>query len=140
MAAFWNSPIGHSSLCVFSTRLFSISETSGQIRTLKGLNYEAAKSHTLLVTARDLGVASRSSLLNITINVEDIEDVIPVFPTNLYTASVPENARDYEVVTVQVCEDLRLPLGTPLCMPGPWWQHSFCPVPCWSKLCILNKR
>lgn len=81
---------------------FSIGADNGQIRTIKPLDYETAKVHYLLVTATDTGVNSRSTVANVTVLVEDVEDVLPVFPQRLYTAEVPENERDYLVTTVEV--------------------------------------
>ena len=80
---------------------FSIDE-NGQIRTIKPLDFEASRVHYLLVTARDTGINSRSTVANVTIQVEDVEDVLPVFPKREYTAQVPENERDYLITTVEV--------------------------------------
>ena len=58
--------------------------------------------HSLQVTASDAAPDRRSTTLNVTIIVQDVQDVIPVFPQNLYVADVPENEANYAIVTVQV--------------------------------------
>lgn len=75
---------------------------NGQIRTIRSLDYESAKYHYLLVTASDGGISSRSTVINITIAVEDQEDMVPVFPNKLYEANVPENEVGYKVAKVEV--------------------------------------
>ena len=83
-------------------RFFSIGEENGQIRTIKPLDYETAKLHKLMVTAADSGVHARMTSIEVIVQVEDVEDVVPVFPVRVYTAQVPENAVNYAVVTVEV--------------------------------------
>ena len=82
--------------------MFSISASDGEIRTIRALDYEAARSHNLMVTASDSAPDQRSTTVNVTIYVTDTEDVLPVFPTKQYVANVPENAVDYTVATVEV--------------------------------------
>ena len=45
----------------------------------------------LLVVASDSGLSSRSTTLNVTINVEDRQDVFPIFPIRNYVADILEN-------------------------------------------------
>ena len=59
-------------------------------------------SHELLVTAYDSSASSRSTVTAVTINVEDEEDMVPVFPNNLYNSMVPENEVNYLIATVEV--------------------------------------
>ena len=56
----------------------------------------------MLIEARDAAPDSRATVLNVTISVEDVEDMTPVFAERLYEASVPENERDYLVAEVEV--------------------------------------
>ena len=88
----------------FVGRFFTIGETNGQIRTSKPLDYEDQKEHILLVTATDTGFNQRATVVPVTIKVTDVEDVLPVFPTKLYVAQVPENKPGYLVTTVEVSE------------------------------------
>ena len=84
------------------SRLFSIGANNGQIRTIRPLDFETGKVHYVLIEARDTAPDSRSTVLNVTINVEDVEDMTPVFVQNLYEVTVPENERDYLVAEVEV--------------------------------------
>ena len=83
-------------------RFFTIGETNGQIRTSKPLDYETEKEHILLVTATDSGNDQRATVVPVTINVVDVEDVVPIFPKRLYLAQVPENEVNYLVATLEV--------------------------------------
>ena len=53
--------------------------------------------------AEDSAPDSRTTVIPITVFVEDVEDQTPVFVERLYFAEVPENAINYKVVTVKVC-------------------------------------
>ena len=66
------------------------------------MDYETAQVHHLIVTASDSGINKHSSTITVTIQVEDTEDVIPIFVENQYKAQVPENQANYLVATVQV--------------------------------------
>ena len=66
------------------------------------MDYETQKVYHLMVTARDTAPDPRSSTANVTIFVEDQEDMVPIFEENLYIANVPENRNGFEVTTVQV--------------------------------------
>ena len=83
-------------------RLFQINEDTGEIRTSQALDREAAKTHQLYVTATDMAADPRTAVANVTIVVEDVDDVTPVFSQSSYEASVPENRGNFEVVTVEV--------------------------------------
>ncbi|KAI0235644.1 Cadherin-99C [Lamellibrachia satsuma] len=83
---------------------FNIDATNGQIRTKQPLDYEAATSHTLEVTAYDAAADSRSVTVSITVEVEDVEDMIPIFKEQLYVASVPENEANYLVTEVEAVD------------------------------------
>ncbi|XP_029968782.1 protocadherin alpha-8-like [Salarias fasciatus] len=58
----------------------------------KPLDKEAAGSHRLLLTAVDGGKPARSGTLGIIINVLDVNDNMPVFSKESYTAVVNENS------------------------------------------------
>ncbi|XP_029968606.1 protocadherin alpha-8-like [Salarias fasciatus] len=58
----------------------------------KPLDKEAAGSHRLLLTAVDGGKPARSGTLGIIVNVLDVNDNMPVFSKESYTAVVNENS------------------------------------------------
>ncbi|XP_035983166.1 protocadherin gamma-A11 isoform X18 [Fundulus heteroclitus] len=58
----------------------------------KPLDREAARSHRLLLTAVDGGKPARSGTMGIVINVLDVNDNMPVFARDLYTAELNENS------------------------------------------------
>uniref|UniRef100_A0A4W6BUK8 Protocadherin 2 alpha a 15 n=1 Tax=Lates calcarifer TaxID=8187 RepID=A0A4W6BUK8_LATCA len=58
----------------------------------KGLDREAAASHTLVLTALDGGKPPKSGEMNILVNVLDINDNAPVFSQDVYSVILHENA------------------------------------------------
>ena len=85
-----------------SARFFTIDAETGEIRTVRGLDRERQPLHLLQVTAADSAPDRRRAILNVSIAVQDVQDVIPIFTEHLYVADVPENEANYEVITVQV--------------------------------------
>lgn len=70
--------------------------------TSKALDYETQEQHKVIVTAFDAAPDSRSSTATVTINVQDVQDMIPVFPQKTYNSQVPENENDYLVAEIEV--------------------------------------
>ncbi|XP_070693475.1 protocadherin alpha-8-like [Pempheris klunzingeri] len=58
----------------------------------KSLDREAARSHSLVLTALDGGKPPKSGEMNIIVNVLDINDNAPVFSKDVYSAMLNENA------------------------------------------------
>uniref|UniRef100_A0A3Q1HZ66 Cadherin domain-containing protein n=1 Tax=Anabas testudineus TaxID=64144 RepID=A0A3Q1HZ66_ANATE len=58
----------------------------------KSLDKETARSHRLLLTAVDGGKPARSGTTEIIINVLDVNDNMPVFAKDTYTATLNENS------------------------------------------------
>ncbi|XP_078025490.1 protocadherin alpha-3-like [Epinephelus lanceolatus] len=58
----------------------------------KSLDREAARSHSLVLTALDGGKPPKSGEINILVNVLDVNDNIPVFSKDIYTVMLDENA------------------------------------------------
>ncbi|XP_030595810.1 protocadherin alpha-8-like isoform X26 [Archocentrus centrarchus] len=70
-------------------------EEDGKIPVLflhKALDKEAARIHRLLLTAVDGGKPARSGTMEITVNVLDVNDNMPVFARETYTAVLDENS------------------------------------------------
>lgn len=71
---------------------FSIDGTSGLINTASILDYEKAKEYNLIVVASDLGVPVLSSVLNVTVKINNLNDEFPKFDNDLYEHSIFEDA------------------------------------------------
>ncbi|XP_014867699.1 PREDICTED: protocadherin alpha-3-like isoform X1 [Poecilia mexicana] len=70
-------------------------EDDGKIPILvlkKSLDREAAKSHSLLLTALDGGKPPKSGDMKIIVNVLDVNDNAPIFSMNVYSVTLTENA------------------------------------------------
>ncbi|XP_066515269.1 protocadherin alpha-8-like [Hoplias malabaricus] len=83
------SPNEHFSLDVQSGGEQSV---SAELVLQKALDREKQPVIHLVLTAEDGGKPPRSGTLQITVNVEDVNDNIPVFSKSLYKARVQENA------------------------------------------------
>ncbi|XP_053392678.1 cadherin-23-like isoform X2 [Mercenaria mercenaria] len=76
---------------------FFVNQTSGLITMVEKIDYEALPASLngrvlLEVEAYDLGIPSLSTTVNVTVEIEDVNDNAPVFSPKTYTASVPESA------------------------------------------------
>ncbi|KAJ8368497.1 hypothetical protein SKAU_G00085250 [Synaphobranchus kaupii] len=72
--------------------LFSIGQHTGLITLIRGLDSEIQGVHLLQVSARDGGWISKTAKMNVTVNVTDVNDNLPVFSAAEYTVSVQENS------------------------------------------------
>lgn len=70
---------------------FTINSNTGAITTLQPLDYESQRTHYFLVLARDNAVDSRTGTATVTVNVQDVQDSVPIFAEPNYAVSVPEN-------------------------------------------------
>lgn len=61
--------------------LFTIDSTTGVIRTLRGLDYEKDSQHTLIIGTLENPSQTSGSTTKVIINVEDRNDIPPVFLT-----------------------------------------------------------
>ncbi|NXA04377.1 CELR3 protein, partial [Sapayoa aenigma] len=66
-------------------------DTSGLIFLEKELDREKQDSYNLAVIASDQGQPARSTALNVTVIIDDVNDNPPVFPSSRYEVSVPED-------------------------------------------------
>lgn len=74
------------------TSTFSIDMTSGMISALRFLNREEVASYRLVVEARDSGPGVRSSAVNVTVTLLDLNDNSPQFLVATTTREVRENS------------------------------------------------
>ncbi|CAN9511186.1 unnamed protein product [Ophioblennius macclurei] len=75
-----------------SMRLFRIHPTLGTIYTTQRLDHEACAQHILTVIVKDQEFPYRKNLARVLIEVEDINDHVPIFTSALYEGSVYESA------------------------------------------------
>lgn len=75
-----------------SRSLFKIQSSTGRIKTIKALDYEDMKEHTLTIKATDQGEPKRESLFSIVIAVDDVNDHKPVFLRSEFKAEVNVDA------------------------------------------------
>ncbi|XP_035857030.1 protocadherin Fat 3a isoform X5 [Sander lucioperca] len=81
-----------SSIDPSSMRLFRIHPTLGTIYTAQRLDHEACAQHILTVIVKDQEFPYRKNLARVLIEVEDINDHVPIFTSALYEGSVYESA------------------------------------------------
>ncbi|KAK3090257.1 hypothetical protein FSP39_010440 [Pinctada imbricata] len=89
---------------------FSINTQTGEITLTQPLDYEKLDQSLhgvviLEVQALDLGVPPLSSLINVTVEVEDENDNVPLFEQTSYSASLPENTTDATVSLTVTAHD-----------------------------------
>uniref|UniRef100_A0A665T275 FAT atypical cadherin 3a n=1 Tax=Echeneis naucrates TaxID=173247 RepID=A0A665T275_ECHNA len=82
----------HSSIDPSSLRLFHIHPTLGTISTIHRLDHEACAQHVLTVLVKDQEFPYRKNLARVLIEVEDINDHVPIFTSALYEGQVYESA------------------------------------------------
>lgn len=78
---------------VNSSNLFVIDSQSGCIKLKRKLDYERKKQHKFVVIATDSGRPMRSSTMDVTINVQDVNDNAPVFSETAYEFEVSESVK-----------------------------------------------
>ncbi|GLV46544.1 starry night [Carabus blaptoides fortunei] len=70
---------------------FSIDSLTGDILSVKPLDYESLRSYRLVIRSQDGGSPSRSNTTQLQINVKDINDNVPWFYTSLFQESDSES-------------------------------------------------
>ncbi|XP_076002461.1 protocadherin Fat 3-like isoform X2 [Genypterus blacodes] len=81
-----------SSIDPSSLVLFRIQPTTGTIYTTQRLDHETCTQHILTVMVKDQEFPYRKNLARVLIEVEDINDHVPIFTSALYKGSVYESA------------------------------------------------
>ncbi|XP_067127599.1 LOW QUALITY PROTEIN: protein dachsous-like [Centruroides vittatus] len=81
---------------------FSIGETSGTITLRNPLDYEVRKHYVLILSATDSGLPPLSSNMTLIVEVQDVNDNVPIFAKSQYKVNVleslPANSQFLEVV------------------------------------------
>uniref|UniRef100_A0A8B9J1D2 Protocadherin Fat 4 n=1 Tax=Amazona collaria TaxID=241587 RepID=A0A8B9J1D2_9PSIT len=65
---------------------------SGELRLVQSLDREAKEHYMLLITAADAGSPALTGTGTIAVTVDDVNDNVPTFAFNVYSATVPEDA------------------------------------------------
>ena len=97
--------------CIFHLFLpnrFNINAGSGEIRTGGALDYEQQSQYVFLARVIDSGNPSQSSTIQVTVNVNDLNDNIPLFVEQVYTGEVVEGQAGIAVTRSGSTDDLRL--------------------------------
>lgn len=82
--------------------LFAIDPVTGSLTVAKVLDYESQRSHALNITAKDMGLLSRSVSRTYTVNLVDVNDNSPVFNQTVYNTFVAENSpRNTVILNIQ---------------------------------------
>lgn len=74
-----------------ASNLFSIDATTGHLTLSQHLDFETSQRHTLIVTATDSGEPPLSSNLTILVEVQDVNDNLPIFERTEYTIKALES-------------------------------------------------
>uniref|UniRef100_A0A8K9WW54 FAT atypical cadherin 3a n=1 Tax=Oncorhynchus mykiss TaxID=8022 RepID=A0A8K9WW54_ONCMY len=82
----------HSAIDPSSLRLFRIDPIIGTVYTTERLDHEARAQHILTVMVKDQEFPYRRNLARVLVDVEDVNDHVPVFTSALYEGSVYESA------------------------------------------------
>ncbi|WAQ95751.1 CAD23-like protein [Mya arenaria] len=74
---------------------FSVNETSGEVTLVAKIDYEALPTELsgrvqLEIEAYDMGTPRLASSINVTVEIEDVNDNAPVFNQSVYTATILE--------------------------------------------------
>ncbi|MEL0099947.1 MAG: cadherin repeat domain-containing protein, partial [Opitutae bacterium] len=96
MASDW-SDSGISASYIQNPNLVTIDPVSGEVRFNESPDYESQSIYHFTVTASDDGYGELSDSVDVTVNVNDINDS-PLFATDTVSASVDENVSTSTVI------------------------------------------
>uniref|UniRef100_A0A663MGM7 Protocadherin Fat 4 n=1 Tax=Athene cunicularia TaxID=194338 RepID=A0A663MGM7_ATHCN len=65
---------------------------SGELRLVQSLDRETKEQYVLLITAADAGSPALTGTGTIAVTVDDVNDNVPTFAFNMYSATIPEDA------------------------------------------------
>ncbi|KAL3875970.1 hypothetical protein ACJMK2_033864 [Sinanodonta woodiana] len=87
-----------------TNNFFFINLTTGQITTLQMLDYESQSQYIFEVLAVDLASDSRTGTVSVTVSVIDVQDSVPLFTQQIFTANVAEGNANAFVVFVSAVD------------------------------------
>ncbi|XP_070557832.1 cadherin EGF LAG seven-pass G-type receptor 2-like isoform X8 [Ptychodera flava] len=97
-----NADIRYSMIGGNSQGHFAIDSFNGQITVISSLDYENINSYRLVIRAQDSGRPPKSNSTHVVVNIQDVNDNEPRFPSTLYQTSVREDTRlDTSVINLQ---------------------------------------
>ena len=97
-----NAKLKYSIIGGNNERAFEIGSENGELKVVRELDREAKDEYTLIVRVQDLGSPPKSNTSQVVIQVKDVNDNSPRFPTTKYYQSVSENVpKDYAILQVQ---------------------------------------
>lgn len=83
--------------------LFAIDPRLGHLTLSRHLDYETTQRHSLVVTATDKGNPQLSANLTVLVEVQDVNDNLPVFEQAEYTVKVSEAMPVNSQVRLYLC-------------------------------------
>lgn len=87
--------------------LFAVDARLGHLTLTRHLDYETAQRHSLLVAATDGGQPPLSANLSVLVEVQDVNDNLPVFEQSEYVVKIGESLPLNSQVSVNVINILR---------------------------------
>lgn len=81
---------------------FLLDPLTGALTTRRSLDREDVSQYQFLVVARDGGNTSRSTFVNVIVNIIDINDNVPVFHKDTYNVTVLEKSTPGDILQLQV--------------------------------------
>ncbi|XP_077984710.1 cadherin EGF LAG seven-pass G-type receptor 2-like isoform X2 [Glandiceps talaboti] len=97
-----NADIRYSMIGGNSLGHFGIDSFNGQITVTSRLDFENINNYRLVIRAQDSGRPSRSNSTHVVVNIQDVNDNEPRFPSTLYQTSVREDLRvESSVINLQ---------------------------------------
>ncbi|XDV37717.1 hypothetical protein PO909_007277 [Leuciscus waleckii] len=89
-----------------ASEVFDLDSLTGELKIKGGLNYEERQVYELKIVAADKGAVSLSTLCNVLVNVEDVNDNRPEIDVTSVSSHIPEDAPPGTVVALMGVTDL----------------------------------
>ena len=90
---------------VDSPTIFQLSQLSGELMLVGGLDYESTQSYILEVQATDAGLPPNMANVAVNVIVENVNDESPLFEVSGDTITVTEEESDYASLGTYTCSD-----------------------------------